>query len=118
MIKIPRINKLRLFNLQVPKAKFIDISFNFQGKNTYIKAGNGTGKSATIGFILNTLSSFSSDFPRGDSRKKRYLKHYVQKDRPGAIIIEWLKDVQNKEIRLNLPVQFKGTQDICRFFMG
>ena len=94
MTIIPRINKLRLFNLKVPSAKFTDIIFNFHGKNTYIYAGNGTGKSATIGFIINTLSPFKSHFPKGDSSKKRYLNQYVQKDRPGAIIIEWLKDVQ------------------------
>jgi len=93
MILMPRINQVRFFNLKVKNAKFHDLKLDFQSKNTYVLAGNYTGKSTMIGFILNTLSPYRNDFPRGDSVKKRYLEHYVAKDRPGGILIEWRKDI-------------------------
>ena len=117
---MPKINVVRFINLGVKDSllNIPDASFEFNAKSSYVIAGNGVGKSTTIGLILNTLHPYKYSFIHGDSPVDRFLEEYILPDRPGLILIEWVLDTTDKEFqylltgRLSWKTSSEGLQDL------
>ena len=86
MIKMPKINRIRIANIQYDKKIIKDLILNcYSGENVLLNLANGGGKSVLVQLLQQPLMPESKIH-------NREVYSYLSPDQPSYILIEWKLD--------------------------